>query len=119
MLLRNGHLVDPGQAIDGVTDIRIEGDHIAEVGPDLPVKPGEEMMDLAGLYVIPGLIDLHVHLRDPGHEDSEDLESGSRAAIAGGFTTVVAMPNTDPVIDNVPMATYIQEKNPDGWAMQT
>lgn len=111
MLLRNGHLVDPGQAIDGVTDIRIEGDHIAEVGPDLPVKPGEEMMDLAGLYVIPGLIDLHVHLRDPGHEDSEDLESGSRAAIAGGFTTVVAMPNTDPVIDNVPMATYIQEKS--------
>lgn len=111
MLLRNGHLVDPGQAIDGVTDIRIKGETIAELGPDLPAEAGEEVVDLEGLYVIPGLIDLHVHLRDPGDEDSEDLESGSKAAIAGGFTTVVCMPNTKPVIDNVPMATYIQEKS--------
>lgn len=111
MLLRNGHLVDPGQAIDGVTDIRIKDATIAEVGPDLPLLEDEKVLDIDGLYVIPGLIDTHVHLRDPGHEDSEDMESGAKAAIHGGFTTVVAMPNTNPVIDSVPMVTYIRDKS--------
>lgn len=111
MLLRNGHLIDPGQAIDGITDIRIEGNIILEVGPDLPIVNGEEVIDLEELYVIPGLIDMHVHLRDPGNEDSEDLESGSKAAIHGGFTTVVAMPNTKPPIDSVAMVRYIIDKS--------
>ena len=111
MLLRNGHLVDPSQAIDGVTDIRIENDVVSEVGPDLPEQEGEEIFDLSGCYVMPGLIDTHVHLRDPGQEESEDLESGSKAAIAGGFTTVVAMPNTFPVVDNVPIVRYIKDKS--------
>lgn len=111
MLLRNGHLVDPSQAIDGVTDIRIENGVISEVGPDLPEQDGEEIFDLSGCYVMPGLIDTHVHLRDPGQEESEDLESGSKAAIAGGFTTVVAMPNTFPVVDNVPIVRYIKDKS--------
>lgn len=111
MLLRNGHLVDPSQAIDGVTDIRIENDVVSEVGPDLPEQDGEEIFDLSGCYVMPGLIDTHVHLRDPGQEESEDLESGSKAAIAGGFTTVVAMPNTFPVVDNVPIVRYIKDKS--------
>lgn len=111
MLLRNGHLVDPSQAIDGVTDIRIENGVVSEVGPDLPEQDGEEVFDLSGCYVMPGLIDTHVHLRDPGQEESEDLESGSKAAIAGGFTTVVAMPNTFPVVDNVPIVRYIKDKS--------
>ena len=111
MLLRNGHLVDPSQAIDGVTDIRIENGVVSEVGPDLPEQDGEEIFDLSGCYVMPGLIDTHVHLRDPGQEESEDLESGSKAAIAGGFTTVVAMPNTFPVVDNVPIVRYIKDKS--------
>lgn len=111
MLLRNGHLVDPSQAIDGVTDIRIENGVVSEVGPDLPEQNGEEIFDLSGCYVMPGLIDTHVHLRDPGQEESEDLESGSKAAIAGGFTTVVAMPNTFPVVDNVPIVRYIKDKS--------
>lgn len=111
MLLRNGHLVDPSQAIDGVTDIRIENGVVSEVGPDLPEQDGEEIFDLSGCYVMPGLIDTHVHLRDPGQKESEDLESGSKAAIAGGFTTVVAMPNTFPVVDNVPIVRYIKDKS--------
>lgn len=111
MLLRNGHLVDPSQAIDGVTDIRIENGVVSEVGPDLPEQDGEEIFDLSGCYVMPGLVDTHVHLRDPGQEESEDLESGSKAAIAGGFTTVVAMPNTFPVVDNVPIVRYIKDKS--------
>lgn len=111
MLLRNGHLVDPSQAIDGVTDIRIENGVVSEVGPDLPEQDGEEIFDLSGCYVMPGLIDTHVHLRDPGQEESEDLESGSKAAIAGGFTTVVAMPNTFPIVDNVPIVRYIKDKS--------
>ena len=104
-------MVDPSQAIDGVTDIRIENGVVSEVGPDLPEQDGEEIFDLSGCYVMPGLIDTHVHLRDPGQEESEDLESGSKAAIAGGFTTVVAMPNTFPVVDNVPIVRYIKDKS--------
>lgn len=111
MLLKNGHLVDPSQAIDGVTDIRIENGVVCEVGPDLPEKENEEIFDLSGYYVTPGLIDTHVHLRDPGQEESEDLESGCKAAIAGGFTSVVAMPNTFPVVDNVPIVKYIRDKS--------
>lgn len=111
MLLKNGHLVDPSQAIDGVTDIRIENGVVCEVGPDLPEKENEEIFDLSGCYVTPGLIDTHVHLRDPGQEESEDLESGCKAAIVGGFTSVVAMPNTFPVVDNVPIVKYIRDKS--------
>ena len=111
MLLKNGHLVDPSQAIDGVTDIRIDNGVISEVGPDLPEKKGEEIYDLTGCYVVPGLIVSHVHLRDPGQEESETLETGTKAAIAGGFTSVVAMPNTKPIVDNVPIVRYISEKS--------
>lgn len=111
MLLKNGHLVDPSQAIDGVTDIRIDNGMISEVGPDLPEKKDEEIYDLTGCYVVPGLIDTHVHLRDPGQEESETLETGTKAAIAGGFTSVVAMPNTNPIVDNVSTVRYISEKS--------
>ena len=111
MLLKNGHLVDPSQAIDGVTDIRIANGVISEVGPDLPEEDGEKIYDLSGCYLTPGLIDTHVHLRDPGQLESEDLESGSKAAIAGGFTTIVAMPNTSPVVDNISTVGYIKDKS--------
>jgi dihydroorotase len=111
MLLKNGHLVDPSQAIDGVTDIRIEDGLVSEVGPDLAEHEGEECFDLKGCYVMPGLIDTHVHLRDPGQEESEDIESGAKAAIAGGFTSVVAMPNTKPVVDSVPILRYVIDKS--------
>lgn len=111
MLLRNGHLVDPSQAIDGVTDIRIKDGLIDEIGPDLPEIEGEEIYDLKGYMVIPGLVDLHVHLRDPGQELSEDMESGTRAAIAGGFTSIVCMPNTNPVVDQVAIVSYLIDKS--------
>lgn len=111
MLIKNGHIVDPSQAIDGVTDIRIKDGLIYEIGPDLTEEDKEIVYDVKGCYVIPGLIDTHVHLRDPGQEEAEDLESGTKAAIAGGFTTVVAMPNTKPIIDSVPMVRYIREKS--------
>lgn len=111
MLLKNGHLVDPSQAIDGVTDIRINAGKISEVGPDLPEEANEEIYDLSGCYVIPGLIDSHVHMRDPGQEESGDIETEAKAAIAGGFTTVVAMPNTSPIIDSVPMIRYVYDKS--------
>ena len=111
MLLKNGHLVDPSQAIDGVTDIRIEDGLVSEVGPDLAERENEVSYDLKGCYIIPGLIDTHVHLRDPGQEESEDIESGAKAAVAGGFTSIVAMPNTEPVIDSVPMLRYVIDKS--------
>ena len=98
-LLRGGWLVDPASGHDGQADVLVDGAVVAEVGPDL--KPsGAKVLDCGGLVVCPGFVDLHVHLREPGREDAETVETGSRAAALGGYTAVCPMPNTDPVADN-------------------
>jgi dihydroorotase len=98
-LLRGGRLVDPASGHDGVTDLLLDGAVVAEVGPGLAAA-GARQVDCGGLLVCPGFVDLHVHLREPGREDAETIETGSRAAALGGYTAVCPMPNTDPVADN-------------------
>jgi len=98
-LLRGGRLVDPASGHDGVADVLLDGGVVAEVGPGLEAA-GAKRVDCGGLVVCPGFVDLHVHLREPGREDAETIETGSRAAALGGYTAVCPMPNTDPVADN-------------------
>jgi len=98
-LLRGGRLVDPASGHDGVADVLLDGAVVAEVGPGLEAA-GAKQVDCGGLVVCPGFVDLHVHLREPGREDAETIETGSRAAALGGYTAVCPMPNTDPVADN-------------------
>jgi dihydroorotase len=99
ILLRGGRLVDPASGHDGVADVLLDGGVVAEVGPGLDAA-GAKRVDCGGLLVCPGFVDLHVHLREPGREDAETIETGSRAAALGGYTAVCPMPNTDPVADN-------------------
>ena len=100
LLLRQGRVVDPTRGLDRVADVRIENGVISAVGR-LDPQPAERAMDVDGLVVAPGLIDVHVHLREPGQEWKETIESGTAAAAAGGFTTVFCMPNTEPALDSV------------------
>jgi len=110
-LLKGGHLVDPASGRDGVFDILIDGDRIAQVGRDLPVEPGVSVVEIpSGLIVVPGLIDMHVHLREPGQEHKETVATGTAAAVAGGFTAVACMPNTNPVNDNAGVTEYMLKK---------
>ncbi|MCF2620907.1 dihydroorotase [Collinsella tanakaei] len=107
LLLKNAHVVDPSVELDGIRDVLIDGDRIAEVGENLSAD-GAEVIDLSGKYLVPGLVDMHVHLREPGYEHKEDIESGTRAAAHGGFTGVCSMPNTDPVTDNGVTIEYVK-----------
>ena len=99
LLIRGGRVVDPANNFDGVADVLIANGTIAEVAPDIDFPVPIEY-DAAGKLVVPGLIDMHVHFREPGQEAKEDFLSGAKAAVAGGFTTVATMPNTSPVVDN-------------------
>ena len=109
-LLKGGRVVDPANGIDGTRDVLIDGDRIAQVGKDLPVD-GADVIELpAGYVVAPGLIDIHVHLREPGQEHKETVASGTASAVAGGFTAVACMPNTSPVNDNANVTAYILAK---------
>src|SRR5215471_11281422 len=99
-LLKGGRLVDPANSRDGMFDVLIDGDRIARVGRDLPVDGATVVEIPAGYVVCPGLIDIHVHLREPGQEYKETVATGTAAAVAGGFTAVACMPNTVPVNDN-------------------
>ena len=111
LLLRSARVVDPANGRDGVFDVLVDGERIARVGRDLPVEPGVRVVEVpSGLVVCPGLIDMHVHLREPGQEHKETVASGTAAAVAGGFTAVACMPNTSPVNDNAGVTRYILTK---------
>src|SRR5579871_3570422 len=107
--IRNGRVIDPAGKLDRITDVLIEEGNITAIGEKLSVT-GAEKFDATGLIVAPGFIDMHVHLREPGFEHAETIESGSRAAAAGGFTTICCMPNTLPVNDNATVTSYIRER---------
>ncbi len=109
LLIKGGRVIDPSQGIDGIRDVLIEKGKIAAIGEKLDAK-GAEVIDAAGKLVTPGLIDIHVHLRDPGLEYKEDIVSGTAAAVAGGFTAVACMPNTKPINDNQVVTRYILDK---------
>jgi dihydroorotase len=113
-LLKGGRLVDPANGRDGMFDVLIDGDRILRVGRDLPVDAGTMVVEIpAGFIVCPGLIDMHVHLREPGQEHKETVATGTAAAVAGGFTAVACMPNTTPVNDNAGVTEYILKKAAD------
>ena len=107
ILLRGGRVIDPSRGLDETTDVLLQKGKIEAVGRNLGTPDGAEVVDAAGKVVAPGLIDLHVHLREPGQEDLETVASGAMAAAAGGFTAVCAMPNTDPVTDNQAAVGFI------------
>lgn len=109
ILIKNGQLINPSENLDKVMDIFVEDGIIKEKAESIE-KQADTVIDAAGCYVMPGLIDLHVHFRDPGLTYKEDIETGSKAAAKGGFTTVCCMPNTKPVVDNVETVKYIIEK---------
>ena len=109
LLIKNGRAIDPQTKLDGRRDVLIEGGKIAAVEPAID-KADVETLDAAGLIVAPGFVDIHVHLREPGIEHAETIESGSKAAAAGGFTAVCCMPNTIPVNDSAQVTSFIVER---------
>ena len=112
ILIKNGRIIDPDSKMDQVADLLIENDKIAAVGEKMN-EEADRIVDAEGCYVMPGLIDLHVHLRDPGLTHKEDIITGARAAARGGVTTVVAMPNTKPVMDDPSRVAYVNNKAKD------
>ncbi|HVS74334.1 MAG TPA: dihydroorotase [Candidatus Acidoferrales bacterium] len=112
LLIKNGRVLDPASRTDAMLDILLEGDRIAESGPagTLARARSAEVFDASGMVVAPGFIDLHAHLREPGQESSETIETGTRAAARGGFTAVCCMPNTKPVNDNASVTRFILDR---------
>ncbi|HEU0265447.1 MAG TPA: amidohydrolase family protein, partial [Geobacterales bacterium] len=110
LLIKNGRVIDPAQKLDKKLDILVVDGKIKEIGSNLQPVSGGQTIDASGLLVTPGLIDMHVHLRDPGLEYKEDIVTGTRAAAAGGFTSVACMPNSKPVNDNKAITSYIRQK---------
>ncbi|HSB55341.1 MAG TPA: dihydroorotase, partial [Gemmatimonadales bacterium] len=100
ILIQGGRVIDPSRSSDGIADVYLRDGRVAAVGRGIVGEDGVRVIDATGKVVAPGLIDLHVHLREPGQEDLETVATGAMAAAAGGFTAVCAMPNTDPVLDN-------------------
>ena len=109
ILIKNGHVIDPDSRLDEICDVLIENGRIAKVEKEIS-DSAAKVIDAAGCYVMPGLIDMHVHFRDPGLTHKEDIITGAMAAAKGGVTTVLAMPNTKPVIDNPDRVNYVKNK---------
>src|SRR5215210_3085613 len=107
ILIRGGRVIDPARGADGIADVYLEDGKIVSAGRDIGSPDQALVIDAGGKVVAPGLIDLHVHLREPGQEDIETVASGTMAAAAGGFSAVCAMPNTDPVTDNQAAVGFI------------
>ena len=109
ILIKGGRVMSPAQKLDKICDVLIENGKIAAIDKGLDDK-GVKVIDAAGKIVTPGLVDIHVHLRDPGLEYKEDIASGTLSAVTGGFTSVACMPNTQPVNDNQTVTSYILNK---------
>jgi dihydroorotase len=111
LLIRGAHVLDPRERIDAPHDVLVRDGEIAEIAPpnSLDAPEGAETLDGEGRHLLPGFVDPHVHLRTPGQEHKEDLDSGTRAAAAGGYVAVVAMPNTDPTVDSAPVLGSLRE----------
>jgi dihydroorotase len=107
--IKGGHVIDPGQW-NGPADVVIENGKVARLGPNLSVPDGATVIQAVGRLVLPGFVDVHVHFREPGFEYKETIESGTAAAVAGGFTSVCCMPNTNPVNDNQSITEFILER---------
>ncbi len=110
LLIKGGRVINPSSGQDEVIDILVEDGIIQEISKDIQVEKDVNIVDAVNKLVCPGFIDLHVHLREPGFEYKEDIASGTRAAAAGGFTSICCMPNTDPVIDNAAVASFVKER---------
>jgi dihydroorotase len=108
ILLRGGRVIDPSQDLDGRVDVLAVEGRIAGIGKKLAPPEGCDVIDVDGLVVAPGFVDLHVHLREPGDEHKETIASGARAAVAGGFTSICAMPNTRPPIDDPAAVGFVR-----------
>src|SRR5690349_14241904 len=110
MILKGGRVIDPANARDGIFDVLIQDGRIARVAKDLPVDGAEVFEIKPGWIVAPGLVDIHVHLREPGQEHKETVATGTASAVAGGFTAVACMPNTDPINDHPGVTELILRK---------
>ena len=110
MIIKGGRVVDPGQGIDGTLDVLLDENGIIEVAGGIDAPEDAVEIDASGMIVTPGLIDVHVHLREPGGEHKETIETGVRAAAAGGFTAICAMPNTDPPVDDPATVGFVKAK---------
>jgi len=111
LIIQNGYIVDPAQGVNGGKNLLIEDGRVIGLSSySDPIPEGVEIFDATGLIVTPGFIDMHVHLREPGHEYKETIASGAAAAVAGGFTTICAMPNTTPVNDNAAVTRFVIEQ---------
>ncbi|HKD36956.1 MAG TPA: amidohydrolase family protein, partial [Pirellulales bacterium] len=105
ILIKNGRVIDPSQAMDRITNLLIHDGRVA--GYDVPPNGQDKVIDAAGKIVSPGLIDMHVHLREPGREEDETIATGTAAALAGGFTSIACIPNTEPPIDTQGTVEFI------------
>lgn len=109
LILKGARIIDPSQNLDEILDILIENDKIAQIGKNLNISDAK-IINLENHIITPGLIDIHTHLREPGYEYKEDIKSGSSSAIAGGFTTICCMPNTNPPLDNAALIKYVKDQ---------
>ncbi len=110
LLVRGARLLDPRSGLNGVSDVLVRDGRIAEIAPTLEPPDGAELVEAEGLHAFPAFVDPHVHLRTPGREDEEDIDSGTRAAAAGGFCAILAQPNTDPVVDSAPVLRSLRDR---------
>ena len=110
VLVRGARVLDPGEGIDGKLDVLVRAGEIAAIGEALDAPPGAEVIEGDGCTLLPAFIDPHVHLRTPGQEHKEDLATGTAAAAAGGYCSVLAMPNTDPVVDAPQVLDSLHER---------
>ncbi len=110
MLVRGGRLVDPAQGIDARLDVRIREGAVAEIGEHLQPRGDEDVLEAQGCIVAPGFIDMHVHLREPGYAEKETIETGTEAAVRGGFTAIACMPNTNPALDSPGVLAWLRDE---------